>query len=233
MDPLGDAAQHLLGARGAVPRGAADNPGNVLLFVRGHPWVDPLGAERHVDVDADLEPTLGQRPDQQVFGGARVRRGGQHQQLTATSAFDDPGARGAQRAHVGHLIGIDRGGDADDDDIGGGQRARIGRQLEFGVVHGETESLQIGRDEVDVPGTDPVEAVTTDIEAGDLVTGTKEGKRRREADITHSNDRHPSVLSSPDLGSDDRFGDGECVQRVAPQCASATEMPRSREKTPR
>ena len=104
---LGDAAQH---ARG------------LQLLVVAHAGVDALGGERHEHVLADAQPALGERLGEQLAGGAHVGGRGQHERLPGAGVAHDRGARLAQDPRVGPQLLVDRGGHADQHEVGGVER---------------------------------------------------------------------------------------------------------------
>ena len=100
------------GLGGACRRNTADHPGGVIVRVRLDTGVDPLGGERHEDVLTDSKPLLAaaspaDRGCSRRRSSRSARWSGRPQRCSTTSR------RPRERPQVGGLVGVDRGGHAD------------------------------------------------------------------------------------------------------------------------
>ncbi len=193
MHAAREAAEHVGGALGARRGGAADDARRVLLRVRDVARVDPLGAERDVDVLADGEAALGQRACEQIGGRADVARRRQDQRLAGARMLDGRLARPAQRAQVGAVVLVHRRGDADQHDVGEHERAGVVGHPQRARLERVAQALVVTLDEVDRAGANAAQAHAARVDPDDGQAGGRGGECGRQADVAEAEDREPRL----------------------------------------
>ena len=148
--------------------------------------VDPLGRERQVEVAARRHPRLLEDRQQTLPGGARVGGRLQDDQLLGLEHLRERRRGVQEEGEVGLAGPGERGRDADDHGVTGG---------EVGVGGGRLEQIAAGlEDRVgDVLDVAAATAQALDlglvgVESDDLVPGLGEGDRQRQADVSEADD---------------------------------------------
>ena len=122
VQALARVAQHGGSTLAALLPHATEHPRGLQLLVRVDAGVDALGGERDEHVLPDAQAALCERLGEQLAGGADVGGRGQHERLAGAGVAHDRGARVTQDPRVGRQLLVDRGGHADQHQVGGVER---------------------------------------------------------------------------------------------------------------
>ena len=162
--------------------------GDPMLAITG---IDALRAVAGEEVAVVAQPgQLLDDRDALVFGGARIDRRLEDHDITFGNHPAHRGTGPQQRCQVGIVLGVDRGGDRDDVDIGVGQPGRLigetqqRRQVQLAWCH-----FSCGIDTV----VQLSDTLGTDIEAQSGVA-LAEFDRQRQADIAKPDDRDACLV---------------------------------------
>jgi hypothetical protein len=102
--------------------------------------------------------------------------------------LDHGRARGMHRTWVGLEVGVDRGGNGDEDDIGRADPGHVAAQLQPAVVEGVDEQGTVAGQQVHGGAGDGGEPALGDVQADDREARGLQGQRGRQADITETDD---------------------------------------------
>ena len=192
---------------GALRGAAADHLGRVAQPVARVAGVDPLGAEREVEVAPGHQPAgLEDRPHDLVGRAGECRRLEDHEHPGAQVPGDRVDGR-LDRTEVGPALGGQGGGYADDDGVGGG---------EHGLVRGRPEAPRHHRRyllvaqvvHVRAPAVEQVDDPGGRVEPDHAEAGPRGLLGEREADVAEPDDDQllahavPLLVRPPDPSPD-------------------------------
>ncbi len=202
MQVLAGVSQHGGGTLEALFADAPHHPRRLQLLVVGDPGVDPLGGEGHEHVLAHDEAALLQRLHEQLAGGADVGGRGQHQRLPGPGVLDDRGARPAQDLEVGLQALVDRGGHADQHEVGRVERLDAAGQDET-VPHQVTaEVTPLGLQQLGPTLADRCQTRTGYVDPDNPAARIAHRDRGGQSHIAETHHGHHGVTGLP--GREDR-----------------------------